>query len=329
VAGLARFLRSNLTRQETIAIGTWYLGQFYPFSLPWHNTLVLTVATLPLGLLLLAAVGIGRAIRAARRDPFGMLILINAAMLLALRATPSAPGHDGVRQFVTAFVFLGILAALGVWTLAAWVRRGAGWYRVAAAALVLLLVVAGLGQSVLIHPYELAYYGEAVGSLPGARALGLETTYYWDTLSPATLAWMNARSDTVKFSFPNYVRGWAKLHEWHMLSDRVTFGPLSDAELRQIRALAFDGKRLPPAQVRPYDYYVVQMRQATFQHDGWSDRAIVDKVGPCFSVRRFGVELLAVYRFGDLPVKVQDAQRKVQLGWLRQVETGQLGGPAW
>ena len=329
--GLDRFLQSNLTRGQTIAIGTWYLGRFYPFSLPWHNTLVLTVATVPLGVLLLSAVGGVRTIAGARRDPFGMLVLLNAVTLLVLRAMPNVPGHDGVRQFVTAFVFIGMLAGIGVHAMVGWIgraREGARsrWYHVGVPAVAALLVVGGAVQSVLIHPYELAYYSETVGSLPGARRLGLETTYYWDTISPEMLDWLNAHTRPTKVATPTYVRGWAKLHPWGLLAPHVTFEPVTRAEIVAYLKLAAAG-RADDWQPRPFDYYLLQMRQGNFS---MYDRALVDGgVEPEFDVTRFGVPLVAVYRFADLPPDAQQHMIRRQRALLEQIRSGQLGGPKW
>ena len=64
--GVARFLRSNLTRGRTIPIPVQFLGTIYETpneSLPWYNTLAWTVMVTPVGFLLLAVAGMYRAIR--------------------------------------------------------------------------------------------------------------------------------------------------------------------------------------------------------------------------------------------------------------------------
>ena len=61
LAGVERFLRSNLTRGRTRPIPVLFLGQVYVTpngSLPWYNTLVWTVFVAPVGFLALALVGV-------------------------------------------------------------------------------------------------------------------------------------------------------------------------------------------------------------------------------------------------------------------------------
>ena len=43
-------------------------------------------------------------------------------------------------------------------------------------------------------PVPLSYYSPLVGGLPGATALGMEPTYYWDALTDDALDWLNAHT---------------------------------------------------------------------------------------------------------------------------------------
>ena len=116
ITGAVRFLRSNLTRGQTIPIPVQFLGTIYKTpnqSLPWYNTLAWTVMVTPVGFLVLAMAGIYRAIRDRQADPLGLLILGNWLFLVVLRALPHTPGHDGVRLFLPAFGMLALLVGLG------------------------------------------------------------------------------------------------------------------------------------------------------------------------------------------------------------------------
>jgi hypothetical protein len=184
-----------------------YLGQKYVYSLPWHNGWVLTAVTVPLGILLLAAVGSLRAIRYVRRDPLPMFFLLNAAALPASRMLPT-PAHDGVRLMLPTFFFLAGLAGIGYGWLAdrltgqpsangrgdpsgAGPRKG----RIRAARLALAGLALGPAAFDLarIHPYELSYYNRAVGGLAGATRRGFEVTYWYDAVTPESIADINRR----------------------------------------------------------------------------------------------------------------------------------------
>ena len=133
---------------------------------------------------------------------------------MILRALPHTPGHDGVRLFLPAF---GAARALG------WARRpfldrpvgplGAAGHR------------RGLARGDRQHRGDdaraaLVLSAPLVGGLPGATALGMEPTYYWDALSPEARRWLFEHTkppETIQFAtFP---------HSWlYLRTDRRTAG---------------------------------------------------------------------------------------------------------
>lgn len=190
IGGVQRFLASNLSRAETIPIKTMFLGTVYETpreSLPWYNTLAWTLFVTPVGFLLLAVAGVVRVVRQWRTDDFGTLVLVQWVFLLVLRALPHAPGHDGVRQFLPAFGGLAVLAGLGA--ASALDRFGARARLALGAAL-----VEGLLSVLVMLPVPLSYYSPLVGGLPGATALGMEPTYYWDAMTDEALQALDART---------------------------------------------------------------------------------------------------------------------------------------
>ena len=187
VGGVVRFLESNLSRGKTIPIKVQFLGTTYKTpkqSLPWYNTLVWTVFVTPVGFLVLAGLGLWAALRHWRNESIGSLIAGHWAFLMILRAMPHTPGHDGVRLFLPAFGMLALLAGLGA-RLSARPCGDAGPRRVIAAAL-----LEGVVSIVVMMPVPLSYFSPIVGGLPGATALGMEPTYYWDALSPEARRWL-------------------------------------------------------------------------------------------------------------------------------------------
>jgi hypothetical protein len=266
--GITVFLWSNLSRRSSTWIPTQFFGTTYEFALPWYNALTWTFLTVPPGILGLALVGVGGAVRELwqwRRGPgstpgtwppgFAAFWLCHAATLLVIRSLPSAPGHDGDRQLQGAFPFVACLAGLGVAGGAAWLRRRCSerhGQRAAAGFAGLVLLWAGVAVW-RYHPLQLSYYSESVGGLPGAARLGLEPTYYWDALTDDALAWLNQRTapgEKVLFcSMPlsfEYLRRWDKLRaailpfepgawKWYVLQNRpgLFTGRPQDAWLAQ------------------------------------------------------------------------------------------------
>jgi hypothetical protein len=220
VGGVRVFLRSNLTRDQLRPIPTLFLGRVYRFSLPWYNTLVWTAIVVPPVTLALALLGAGRIVAGGLRDRVDTLLLGSWAFFLVLRALPNAPGHDGERLFLPAFVFLSCLAGVGLATIAAELGRISHPQRARlVTALVLAAAVGGSAWSTWrYHPLQLSYYNAFIGGLSGACRAGMEPTYYWDAVTPDVRAWLNrhtAPGRTVDFAFPAVT--FEYLHHWGLL----------------------------------------------------------------------------------------------------------------
>ena len=183
-SGVVEFFRSNLGRQETIPIRVMFLGHDYETpreSLPPWNTLAWTAFVTPVGFLGLAIWGAIASAKNFRADRLGASALASWAFLLVLRALPGAPGHDGVRQFLPAFGMLAILAGLGA---AETVAKLGKWGK----ALVAAAIMEGAVSVALLMPTPLSYFSPLIWGTPGAARIGLEPTYYWDSLTDDALA---------------------------------------------------------------------------------------------------------------------------------------------
>ena len=60
-----------------------------------------------------------------------------------------------------------------------------------ATVLLVLLYLSSASSLLWYAPQWLSYYNLLVGGLPGATALGMEPTYYWDALDQSVLDWLN------------------------------------------------------------------------------------------------------------------------------------------
>ncbi|MFH1918883.1 MAG: hypothetical protein ABIP48_03205, partial [Planctomycetota bacterium] len=130
-------------------------------------------------------------------------------------ALPWAPPHDGVRLFLPSFAFLAALAGVGAGSLLTgkdegWRMKDEGWgsrppqsgrwfetsFILHPSSFILrpLVVAIYLGSASSLFwyaPQWLSYYNVAIGGLPGATAMGMEPTYYWDGLDRSVLDWLD------------------------------------------------------------------------------------------------------------------------------------------
>ncbi len=270
LAGVERFVRSNLTRGRTRPIRVQFLGQVYSTpnaSLPWYNTLVWTLFVVPVGFLGLALAGVYRSLERARSEPFGVLAVGHWGFLLLLRALPHTPGHDGIRQFLPAFGVLALVAGLG----AAWVCER---FTRAGKLLILAALVEGALSVALLMPVPLSYYSPLVGGLPGATWWGMEPTYYWDALSDDALDWLNTHPEG-KVQFATYPRSWLYLRDTGRLR-----APL-----------------LLPTEPGVVAWYVLQNRPGEFSPQ---QRLLAERGRPAYVVQKQGVPLVWIFPYSEL-----------------------------
>jgi len=268
VTGVVWFFESNLTRGKTISIPIQFLNTIYitpKQSLPWYNTLVWTVLVTPVGFLLMASVGYWAALRNWQSEPIGLLIAGNWTFLVMLRAMPHTPGHDGVRLFLPAFGVLALLGGPGTRFL---LDRWGKWARLAITA----ALIEGIAGIVVMMPVPLSYFSPIVGGLPGATALGMEPTYYWDALDPDA-------------------RHWLAVHTPPGRTFRFVTVPLSWLYLRRTGEL--------PRQLAPIDpgrplWLVIQNRPGAFSE---VDRALVAQGEAAHTVTKLGVPLIWIYPY--------------------------------
>jgi 4-amino-4-deoxy-L-arabinose transferase-like glycosyltransferase len=159
-----------------------YFGQvFADRDVPWHYPWFYFTATIPIGLLALGAIGIWRAWRDRRDDPFPSLLAGTIVIFLGLFST-SVPIYDGERLFLHVFPAAAMLMGLGFGWL--WEKRLTSARGRSALAVLLLVQTHGV---LALHPFGLSYYNGLVGGLPGAERLELELTYWNDAVDQVLL----------------------------------------------------------------------------------------------------------------------------------------------
>jgi hypothetical protein len=287
LAGLAKFFSLNLHRPAELNISIQFLGRMcnLDYSLPWYNTLFWTAVVVPVGLLALGVMGLVHVGRHGRSEPAGMLVVFQWAVLLIVRALPGVPPHDGIRLFLPSFAMLAVLVGLGCQSLLRcqpsmdrW-----NWRRFSIPAMV--LVYAGSATSLLWYaPQWLSYYNLLIGGLPGATALGMEPTYYWDALDRSVLDWLDQHTPA---------------------GDKIRFGsapPENLALLRHWGVLRRDDREEAPGR---FAWYVIQRRPSAWEPcDEW----LTEHCRPSFqkTIRsggwgpwRLDVPLIDVYPYAE------------------------------
>ncbi len=171
------------TGVERATIRVAYFGQvFLDRDVPWHYPWLYFAATVPVGLQLLGLTGAVRAWKGRRVDPLPMLLVGSILFFLILFST-RIPVYDGERLFLHVFPAWALLIGLGFGWL--W-RRCRPRPSMARPILVALLAAQGIGV-LATYPFGLSYYNLLVGGLPGADRLGLEVTYWSDTVDDVLL----------------------------------------------------------------------------------------------------------------------------------------------
>ena len=186
IGRLATYLGTGV---ERTAIYVQYFGQVYrDRDVPWHFPWLHFIATVPVGLHYFGVVGSVRAIR--QRDGAGLVLLGAVFAILAFFST-NVPVYDGERLYLLTFPLWAILAGRGfseIWEKSNG-KRSAKWTW----CVILLLQGAPL---IVMHPFGLSYYNICVGGLPGAERLGLELTYWSDSVDPRLLRKLAASAPT-------------------------------------------------------------------------------------------------------------------------------------
>ena len=197
----AQFIQMSVSRKAWNPHWVLFLGRVYNFSAPWYYAPFMVLVTVPALTLALFFFGAIRGLRVRGQDPLAGSCLIHFSFFIFLTMAPNAPLFDGVRLFLPAFVFLGILAGYGGAGLVGWVAARARAGRISlpilrAPRVFTALVAAALALGIVspligAYPYGLEYYNELIGGVKGARERGMETTYWWTVVNESALQHLN------------------------------------------------------------------------------------------------------------------------------------------
>ena len=192
-----RLFGESLNRGRATPFTTFYFGTVYPYVVPWHQPLVMTLITVPVGILSLSLIGAIDSFRSRTilrpvdsRVALARLCLLQIGFFLSLMALPSSPNHDGVRLFLPLFPFMAVLGGLGFERLIGFMGERLEQHGTLVGGLLLgtVFFLPAWWQTTRTSPYYLSYYNELIGGLPGAARSGMEVSYWYDAITPEFLA---------------------------------------------------------------------------------------------------------------------------------------------
>lgn len=246
-------------KSEARPIPLYYLGTQFRGDTPWHYPLVMLGLTLPTGILAFWLAGLSSPAWGPRMGPTSNLhlntaglpylfLLLHMSVPLILVLLPLAQAYDGCRLFLPCFPFVAGLAGFGFEAASCALRRWAKPILVLPALLLIVILPSAISLPRL-HPHYLAYYNQLAGGVNGARQLGMETTYWCDSLTRSFLAEINATvppgSSLRPLSMPIEVMAYYQERGW-LRNDIDLFAE------------------------PPYDFHLLQSRQGMFTQVEWT-----------------------------------------------------------
>ena len=276
---VAHLIAESVSRDQTAPMNTFYFGTMYSYEVPWHQSIVMTAITVPVGILSLFFVGAIDSVRSRKllrpddsRVALARLCVLQIGFFLSLMALPSSPNHDGVRLFLPMFPFMAMLCGLGFARLIGSIQLRFDRHRTLVGGLLLgvIFFMPAWWQTTHVSPYYLSYYNELIGGLPGAARAGMDVSYWYDAMTPDFLA-------RVEQSLPEG----ATVATW---PTRKYF-----AELQAMGRLRSD---IRLSQEWPAPYLLLLARKSTL----WPPLlGVYENVQPVLAVELDGVELAGLY----------------------------------
>lgn len=254
---------------------TYYLGEWWAGA-PWHYPLATLIVLVPLVVALAGVAGTAWLIKRGGNPVAGWLLL-HLALFPAVAGSGLVPVYGGPRQFLPAFPLWAMCAGIGVgWLASRFPRR-----KILLFAAYVTLALPGVVWTGAANSLE--YYGEAVGLVPGARALGFETTYLADTYGHA----IEHLNDTASEGATIYTQaGTYPVLESYRRAGELREG-LRPAYLSPIAPEMYEHDRRP----RRNSYFLFLPRQSIY-----TDQMLaLEKKDPLWEYGKGGVPLVKIY----------------------------------
>lgn len=216
---------------QRASISVWYFGQAVADrDVPWHYAWVIFLTTIPSGLLVLGGWGVFGGDGPAWRSRRDTLLLACIFFPLFVFSLPGIAVYDGERLFSVVYPLSAVVVGRGA---ACALTRISTWMRPARARGAIAAFVAVQAYGVIAFaPCYLSYYNLLVGGLAGADRLGLQITYWGDSITRELLTQTAEEIESARASNAANVVG-----EGHRRTGIVVVppGPLDDPATRNYR----------------------------------------------------------------------------------------------
>jgi hypothetical protein len=168
---------------DRAVLSVWYFGRhFADREVPWHYPFMMFLTTVPLGLQALGVYGVWCGQESGWKTPREQLLLVCTAFPLLVFALPGVAVYDGARLFLVVFPLWAVFIGRGGGNVVRWLGRRLSAFPTGILATALFFGASAYG-SLTLSPCYLSYYNLLVGGLRGAERLGLEPTYWGDSVT--------------------------------------------------------------------------------------------------------------------------------------------------
>ncbi len=290
---------------------TYYLGEWWAGA-PLHYPLVSLVALVPLVTAISGVAGVVWFLK--QRSPAAGWILLHLTVVVAAAGSGIVPVYGGPRQFLPAFPLWAVCAGAGLGWLVSRLGRSERPLRRTVPVLAAYVALTLPGILWTGPANSLEYYGEAVGLIPGAHALGFETTYLADTYKPA-VRYVNETA-------PEGATVYAQAGTYPVLETyRRTGGLREDLRPAYLAPVAPE-KYTYDAKPREDSYFLFLPRQSIFTNQ----MQALTKEPPLYAYEKGGVPLVKVYSGASVEetLDVRGAPEPREVGLLNAALAGGL-----
>lgn len=271
-------------------IEQYYLGRWWSTT-PRHFPFAMTLMVVPLTLTILTIAASLYVVKEGRGEALGWLFGLGALIPMVVLATGKTEVFDNERLLMPVFPHVAALAGIGFAQVLKDFRQVLkGWGRARwASPLMVTIAVVAFGPQVVssysLYPHLLSYYSETVGGLPGAKRLGMETTYWCETYA-AAIPYINAHA-------PFGALIWVEGHD-PMLYYQAKGQLRRDLRIGSTPGLKtiVRGMNVVQASIEEADIAVIQHREA-----GFADY-VTEWIGhrdPVYEISYLDIPLMSVY----------------------------------
>lgn len=284
---------------------TYYLGEWWAGA-PFHYPLATLIVLVPLAVALAGVAGAVKLFRESCNPAAGWLLL-NLTLVVAVAGSGMVPIYGGPRQFLAVFPLWAICAGIGV----SWIASRIRTRSIATLAAYVALSLPGILWTGTANSLE--YYGEVVGLIPGANALGFETTYLADTYRPA-VEWVSEAA-------PEGATVYAQAGTYAVVESYRRIGDLrEDLRPAYLEPIAPESHGVSDERPREDSYFLFLPRQSIY-----TDQMLaLEEKEPLYAYTKGGVPLIKVYSGEDVAdtLEIKGAPRARDVGLANALVAG-------